>query len=122
MCKMLLSINPEHVENILNGNKQFEFRKVRCRSEVDKIIIYATSPIMKVVGEVDVIDVIVDKPEQVWKLTSKFAGISKQFYDKYYQNKEMAVAYRLGDVKKYPLPLSLSDFGINFAPQSFVYV
>ncbi len=119
---MLLSINPEHVENILNGNKQFEFRKVRCRPEVDKIIIYATSPVMKVVGEADVIDVIVDFPEQVWEMTSEFAGISKQFYDKYYQNKEVAVAYRLGDVRKYKKPLTLADFGINFAPQSFVYV
>lgn len=122
MCKMLLSINPEHVENILSGNKQFEFRKVRCRPEVDKIIIYATSPVMKVVGEADVIDVIVDFPEQVWEMTSEFAGISKQFYDKYYQNKEVAVAYRLGDVRKYKKPLTLADFGINFAPQSFVYV
>ncbi|MDW5299439.1 MAG: hypothetical protein SA378_04795 [Sedimentibacter sp.] len=49
----------------------------------------------------DIIDVIVDHPEQVWELTSEFAGISKQFYDKYYQNKEVAVAYRLGDVRKY---------------------
>lgn len=119
---MLLSISPEHVENILNGNKQFEFRKVRCRTNVDKIIIYATSPVMKVVGEADVIDVIVDLPEQVWKLTSEFSGISKQFYDKYYQNKKFAVAYRLGDVRRYKNPLTLADFGITFAPQSFVYV
>jgi len=119
---MLLSINPEHVENIMNGNKQFEFRKVRCRPDVDKIIIYATSPVMKVVGEAEVIDVIVDIPEQVWEITSGFAGISKQFYDKYFQNKEKAVAYRLGQVKKYKKPLTLADFGINSAPQSFVYV
>ena len=119
---MLLSINPEHVENIMNGNKKFEFRKVRCRPDVDKIIIYATSPVMKVVGEADVIDVIVDLPEQVWELTSAFAGVSKAFYDEYYQDKEVAVAYRLGKVKKYSNPLSLADFGIRFAPQSFVYV
>lgn len=106
----------------MNGNKQFEFRKVRCRSDVDKIIIYATSPVMLVVGEAEVIEVIVDIPEQVWEMTSEFAGISKRFYDKYYQNKDKAVAYRLGEVKKYKKPLTLADFGINFAPQSFVYV
>ncbi len=50
---MLLSINPEHVEKILTGQKQFEFRKVRCRSDVSKIVIYATSPVMKIVGEAD---------------------------------------------------------------------
>ena len=45
MSQMLLSINPEHVENILLGTKRFEFRKVRCKYEVSKIIIYATAPV-----------------------------------------------------------------------------
>ncbi len=27
MCAILLSINPNHVENILNGSKKYEFRK-----------------------------------------------------------------------------------------------
>lgn len=48
--------------------------------------------------------------------------VYRKFYDKYYQNKEIAVAYRLGAVKKYKEPLTLADFGISFAPQSFVYV
>jgi predicted transcriptional regulator len=119
---MLLSINPEHVENILNGSKQFEFRKIQCRSDVDKIIIYSTSPVMRVVGEAEVLDIIVDTPEQVWDKTFELAGISKQFYDVYFQNREKAVAYRLGKIIKYKEPAMLADFGINYAPQSFVYV
>lgn len=122
MCKILLSINPEHVENILNGNKQFEFRKIKCKSDVDKIIIYSTSPVMRIVGEVEVLGVIVDKPEKVWQLTAEFAGITKHFFDKYFENKEKAVAYRLGKVKKYKEPLKLMDLGLDFAPQSFVYI
>jgi predicted transcriptional regulator len=106
----------------LNGNKRFEFRKVPCRKEVDKIIIYATSPVMKVVGEADVIGVIVDLPEQVWELTSEYAGISKPFYDQYYEDREIAVAYRLGNIRKYKQPLTLANFGLHSAPQSFVYV
>lgn len=122
MCKILLSINPEHVENILNGNKQFEFRKIKCKSDVDKIIIYSTSPVMRVVGEVDVLEVIVDTPGEIWEITSEFAGITKRFFDKYFENKEKAVAYRLGKVKKYKESLKLVDFGIGVAPQSFVYI
>ena len=122
MCKILLSINPEHVENILNGKKQFEFRKIKCKSYVDKILIYSTSPVMRVVGEVEILDVIVNSPDEVWKLTAEFAGITRKFFDKYFENKEKAVAYRLGKVKKYKEPLKLIDFGISFAPQSFVYI
>ena len=122
MCRMLLSINPQHVENILNGNKIFEFRKVRCRADVEKIVIYATSPVMKIVGEADILEIIQDEVDKVWEITSVNAGISRQFYDEYYQGKDQAVAYRLGKVKKYRRPLHLSDFGISFAPQSFVYI
>lgn len=122
MIKILLSINPEHVVNIFNKKKRYEFRKIRCQKDVDKIIIYATSPISGVVGEVDVIDIIDDCPEKVWKLTKNFAGIKKEFFEKYYKNRARAVAFKLGDVKKYSNPKTLKEFGIGFAPQSFIYL
>ncbi len=122
MCKMLLSINPEHVENIMNGKKQFEFRKIKCKSDVNKIIIYSTAPVMRVVGEVDITGVIEDSPNEVWALTSEHSGISKIFFDKYFQDREKAVAYKLGKVKKYNKALTLSDIGVRFAPQSFIYI
>ena len=122
MCRMLLSIKPEHAENIFNGNKLFEFRTVCCRENVDKIIIYATSPIKKIVGEAQILEIIEGTPEKVWKIASEHAGITKLFYDSYFHNKKKAVAYRLGSIRRYQKPQRLSDFGINFAPQSFVYV
>lgn len=122
MCKILLSINPEHVENILNGSKKVEYRKVKCRSDVDKILIYSTSPVKKVVGEVALLEVIEDLPDNVWRLTSQDAGITRGFFDKYYENKAKAFAFKLGEVTKYKEPFSLSDIGINSAPQSFIYL
>ena len=122
MCKILLSINPEHVENILNGSKKVEYRKVKCRSDVDKILIYSTSPVKKVVGEVALLEVIEDLPDNVWRLTSKDAGITRSFFDKYYENKSRAFAFKLGKVTKYKEPFSLKDIGINSAPQSFIYL
>lgn len=122
MSKMLLSINPEHVENILNGSKKYEYRKVRCKSEINKIVIYSTFPIMRIVGEVEVLDIIVDEPETVWEITSKASGISKYFFDDYFRNKSIAVAYKLGKVSIYNNPIQLEDLGINSAPQSFMYI
>lgn len=119
---MLLSIKPEHVKNILIGKKQYEFRKVRSKASVDRIIIYCTSPVMQVVGEVDVLDVIVDEPNTVWEQTESLSGITKDFFDSYFDGKDYAVAYKLGKVKRYKKPLSLEHFGLNFAPQSFVYI
>lgn len=122
MCKMLLSINPEHVENIFSGVKKFEFRKIRCRSEVDKMVIYSTSPVMKIVGEAEIIDIIEGLPAEVWEQTEEFAGIDKIFFDQYYDGKAKAIAYCLGRVMQYAQPLNLSDYGISFAPQSFIYL
>ena len=110
------------MENILNGSKKVEYRKVTCRCEVDKILIYSTSPIMKVVGEAVVLEVIEDLPDKVWRITSQYAGITRNFFDKYYEDKSKAVAFKLGKVTKYKEPLSLSDLGINSAPQSFIYL
>ena len=122
MSQMLLSINPEHVENILSGKKKYEFRKVRCRNEINSIIIYATSPIMRVVAEVEIIAIIEDAPQMVWRKTAKNAGITKSFFNQYYEGKAKAVAYELGEVQVYPEPRELEDLGIRHAPQSFVYV
>jgi len=119
---MLLSINPEHVENILRGTKQFEFRKVRCRMEISKIIIYATAPQQEVVAEVDIAEIIEGKPSIVWEQTKASAGISYRFFRSYYKGKKKAVAYRLQNVETYEQPRKLSDYGIKTPPQSFVYL
>ncbi|HCC35379.1 MAG TPA: hypothetical protein DEQ02_06995 [Ruminococcaceae bacterium] len=122
MCKMLLSINPEHVQNILSGRKRFEFRKVKCRKDVDTIVIYATSPIMRVVAEAGVEKILVDDVHTVWQLTKKYSGISYSFYRRYYKGQNQAVAYKLTNVTEYPEPRPLKDYGILHPPQSFVYL
>ncbi len=122
MCSILISINPEHVENIFNGTKKYEYRKIKCKQDIDKIIIYSTSPIMKIVGEAKVEEILEGPPEKIWNITKKQSGITSKFYDQYFNNSEKAIAYKLTDIKKYELPKDLSAYGIRTAPQSFVYV
>ena len=122
MCRILLSINPEYVEKILDGTKRYEFRKIRCKEEISQIIIYSTSPVMKIVGEASVDDTLESSPEDIWRITSEDAGIDKEFFDSYYQGRKKAVAYKIGDTKRYDQPRELSDYGLSFAPQSFAYL
>ena len=122
MCKVLLSINPEHVENILNGTKRVEFRKVRCRNNVSKIVIYSTSPKSCVVAEVEVVGIIEDNVDVVWELTQEAAGITRSFFESYFEGKEKVIAYQLGEVTEFDEPKPLKDFGLRCAPQSFAYV
>lgn len=122
MCNMLISINPEHVENIFNGSKKYEYRKIRCKQDIDKIIIYSTYPIMKVVGEAKVERILEDSPDNIWEETKSYSGIDFKFYQEYFKDRSKAIAYKLTNIKKYNDPKELSSYGIKVAPQSFVYV
>lgn len=122
MATILLSINPEYVEKIFDGTKKYEYRKVKCKRNVDKIIIYETSPTMKVVGEANVKNILEEPPEELWKKTKDFSGTSSKFFSKYYEGCTNAIAYELKDIQKYDEPQSLSEYGIRTAPQSFVYI
>ena len=122
MCKILLSINPEHVEHILDGSKQYEFRKTKCKEEIDGIIIYSTAPVKQVVAEADVETILVDTPAEVWKKTRRKSGITEEFFFKYYSGRSNAVAYKLSNLNVFEEPKSLIDYGVTTAPQSYVYV
>ena len=41
---------------------------------------------------------------------------------KYFENKDTAFAYELGNVILYDIPKTLNDIGINYYPQSYVYL
>lgn len=120
--KIIISINPEHVKNIINGSKKYEYRTKAAKSDVNKILIYETVPVKKVVAEVDILEVIMLPPEELWNQTKLFSGITKEFFDEYFKEREVAYAYKLGKVKVFDKPKELIEFGIKSAPQSFVYI
>lgn len=120
--KILISINPEHVQNIISGVKKYEYRRVAAKQDISSIIIYETTPIKNIVAEAEIVEVLMLTPEQLWAQTKEESGITKEFFDKYFDGREVAYAYKLGEIKVYEQPKTLLDFGIKAAPQSFVYV
>lgn len=122
MSRMLLSIKPEYVEKILSGKKKYEFRKFHCRPDVDTIIIYSTSPVKRVVAEVEMVGIIEGDVAEVWQRTKDAAGITKTAYAAYYRGREIATAYQLGAVTVLDTPRDLADYGLSYVPQSFAYI
>ncbi|MEE9214488.1 MAG: ASCH domain-containing protein [Thermodesulfobacteriota bacterium] len=122
--KVLLSIKPEYAEKIFEGTKKYEFRKrVFSINQANKVIVYASSPVKKVVGEFIFESIIEEKPEILWNYTKKEAGITKNFFDDYFRDKNTAYAIKIKTTRKYRTPLDLkNDFGLTYAPQSYVYV
>ena len=122
MLNALFSIKPEYVERIFSGEKKYEYRTTVCKKNISKIIIYETSPVSKIVGEVSVLNILKDSPEKIWNLTFKNAGIEKPKFMKYFKNHEFAYAYALSNPIKYGRPIPLSDMNISSAPQSYLYI
>ncbi len=122
--KVLLSIKPQFVAEILKGNKIFEFRRVlHKRQELKRIVVYASSPVCQVVGEIEIEDIISQPPQKLWELTKAKAGITESFFNEYFQDKELAHAIKIGAFYPYDKPSKLSDLypGVK-PPQSFCYV
>ena len=122
MDKALFSIKGEYVKKIFSSVKKVEYRKNCCNRKIDKMVIYETSPICRIVGEVTVEEVVKDTPHNLWERTKDVSGVEKAFFDSYYSGRDVAYAYVLSNPVLYDRCVSLNEIGIKAAPQSFVYL
>lgn len=121
--KVLLSIKPAFVEKIFDGSKKYEFRRtIFKRTGIKTVIIYASYPIKRIVGEFQIKEIISDDIDKIWEMTKDHAGISKAFFESYYADKKIATVIHIGKIKKYEEDKFLSDFNLKQAPQSFCYL
>jgi predicted transcriptional regulator len=122
--KVLLSIKPEYAEKILEGDKQYEFRKAVPKVPgVTTVVIYATMPVGKVIGEFEIGGVLSEKPNDLWTMTAKFSGITKRFFNEYFEGRKTAYAIKVKKPRRYEEPLDLhSVLKSGTAPQSFCYL
>lgn len=121
-CGMLLAVKPEFAFRILSGEKRYEFRKARPSRPVEKVFVYATRPVGKVIGEATLETVLSGSPGEIWERCGREGGIDEDRFFEYYGGHGSAFAYRLGSVRAYGEPKELGDFGLSRAPQSFAYV
>ncbi|MHB1646587.1 MAG: ASCH domain-containing protein [bacterium] len=121
--KVLLSIKPEYAEKILSGHKRYEFRRSIFKSSfVEKVVIYASSPVKKIIGEFEIEHILSLKLDELWSRTMRYSGINKEFYDRYFSGKDIGHAIKVKNVKRYSNYLDLNYFDISQPPQSFIYL
>lgn len=116
----ILSIKPQFIEEIVAGKKKFEYRKSVFKQPVEKVYVYASAPISKVIGEFQPVDVVTGAPGDVWKETKEFSGITKILFDEYYKGRKIAYAIVIQNFVKYDCQVNLPK-GMH-APQSYCYV
>ena len=121
---VLLSINPTHVDNIFSGVKLFEFRrKIFARPDIRTVVVYCTKPVAKLVGEFDIEEILSGSPDALWGLTHNASGISREFFDLYFEGRDRAYALKIGAIRQYAEPLDPQQVFAKFTPpQSYMYV
>jgi len=97
--KVLLSIRPEFAEKIFNGLKKYEFRRsIFKRSDVEKVIVYASAPISKVIGEFEIEKILREELPNLWDMTKNYAGISEELFYDYFSHKNEGYAIKIKSV------------------------
>ncbi len=118
-----MSIHPEFAQLILDGKKKVEFRKTCFASPISHIVIYATTPLKKVVGYFEVQGIQVATPEKLWQFYSKVAGVDQKFFQDYYGSTNQGVAIEVGKVYQLSHFLSLNCISASLlAPQNYIYI
>ena len=118
-----MSIKPENADKIFLGEKKYEFRRsIFKNKKATHVVVYASSPVKKVVGEFEIVDILHDDVNVLWERTRFLAGISEEKFFNYFSDKDKGYAIQIGKTQRYQHPLSLEEkYGLS-PPQSFVYL
>ncbi|MEN6370049.1 MAG: hypothetical protein ABFD77_10210 [Thermotogota bacterium] len=121
--RVLLSIRPEHAARILDGEKRFEYRRRVFRQEVTCVVLYASSPMRKLVGEFQLGEVLSDHPDKLWLATAAEGGITYEQFSHYFAGCTNGYALKVDSYTKYAEPVDPEEVFDGFrAPQSFAYI
>lgn len=147
--KVLMSIKPEYVEKIFSGEKEWEIRRIApqpfCKNamrwrpsrSVFGVVVYASSPIRKVVGELMIDYTILGNTKQIMEECGNKVGIDfeilkKYLYDPITEEDDMAWGMHIGWKRLYEKPLTLDEARfilkksdscvVTTAPQNFCYI
>lgn len=123
MKKILLSIKPCYVVEILAGRKTVEYRKrIPQDDTVRQVLIYSSYPVKRVVAEFTLGGFLFGTPEWLWEQTSEIGGITKDVFDHYFEEKDVAYAYQIENLQIFEQPKTLAVYGLEKGPQDFCYV
>lgn len=122
--KVLLSIKPKYVNEIVKGNKKYEFRKkvFKRNNEIKEVYIYSTSPVKKIVGFFKCDRIIEDHPEKLWKEFNIHSGIDEYEFFEYFKERDTGFAIEISKLEVFKIPIDPKQLIPKFtAPQSFRY-
>lgn len=120
---IMISISSNEAEQLFDNAKSVVFFKVTPKYPVEKVLVYVTSPVQKVVGEFDLLKIDVNSVNTSWnKYRSSSVISSRKEYLEYFNSHKEAHALLASKVYKYRKPKDLASFNMNKGPSGFTYL
>lgn len=124
---LFLSLRPKYAEMIISGIKTVELRRIRPKAPPGTlVIVYASSPMKRVLGTCIVEAIGTATPEEIWKLHGASTGIDWSAVADYFRGKSEGVAITVRNPERFITPIPLDKIrkclGDSAPPQSFSYV
>lgn len=120
---ILISLEPRHANNILNGRKVVELRRRAMLVEPGTIMwIYAKRPCGELVGWAEILSVDASSPTAAWRQYGCLSALSRREFFSYFAGRPKAYVLRLGSVCRLrrPVPLQrLRRMYQRFQPPQF---
>jgi predicted transcriptional regulator len=106
---LLMSLRPRFAHAILSGEKTVELRRIRVSaSPGTTIIIYASAPIMSVVGVARLAAVDIARPATLWRKHRTRLGLARSEFYEYLAGSEFGCALSIADPQALPDPYTLA--------------
>lgn len=122
---VLLSIKPKYVKAMIKGNKKYEFRKSiwKTKKKINRVYIYSSAPIKKIIGIFTIKDIIEDNPSNLWIKFGEFSGIQEDEFFNYFKSSKKAFAIEIDAIEIFKKPIDpFREFSNFKPPQSFYYI
>jgi len=121
---VLLSIKPKYVKSIIEGDKRYEFRKTIFKNrEINRIYIYSSSPVKKIVGTFEIGGILEDHPVDLWDNVKEYAGINERDFFSCFEGKPWAFAIKIQNLQEFNDPIDPYEMIPGFVPpQSYCYI
>jgi predicted transcriptional regulator len=99
---LVISIKPEHANNIVDGKKRVEIRRSFSQKwQNSRVLIYSSSPQKHFVGEAVIGEIHSANPQKVWEIWKDEIGCTKEDYFSYCKGSEKVYAITFSDINKF---------------------
>ena len=99
--QILISLEPRHAENILEGRKRVELRRRTMNVAIGSTVwLYAKRPVGSIIGRAIIKAVHAFAPATLWHRFGPVSGISRSEFFEYFADKDKGIALELADCQR----------------------